>query len=81
VNGSVLDGAESRCVPLYSPGNCTLQVGTGSRSKSPVDGLVFVAERVFDPEERKSWLEKAEDIDRRGLGTTPHDGLVRYDAV
>jgi len=56
-------------------------VGTGSRSKSPVDGLVFVAERVFDPEERKSWLEKAEDIDRRGLGTTPHDGLVRYDAV
>lgn len=64
----------------FIPRGIVPQVGTGSRSKSPVDGLVFVEERVFDSEERNSCLEKAEDIDWR-LGTTPRDGLVRYDAV
>lgn len=68
VNGSALDGVQSRCVPLYSPGNCT---PSGKRNpKSHVDRLVFVAERLCDSEEKKSWLEKAEDIDWRSANDT-----------
>jgi len=45
--------------------------------------LVFVADRLFDSEERNICLEKKK-IQRTlsgDLGTTPRDGLVRYGAV
>jgi len=54
-------------VSRFIPRGIVPRVGTGSCSKSPADGLVFVVERLFDSEERK----KAEDIEWRfGHDTT-----------